>query len=129
VPFILISPYAKSGVVVHDTGDTGSVVKFVDMLYGLPALSTLPDERPFMPEGPRDADPRLTDLTGAFDPARLEGSASPIPASEAVIPDSAISTFPAPMNCSTLGMRPVSIPGASLSPPAGYGPLPVKYIP
>ena len=52
VPFILISPYAKSGVVVHDTGDTGSVVKFIDALFGLPASSSLPDEKPYMPEEP-----------------------------------------------------------------------------
>jgi phospholipase C len=129
VPFILISPYAKSGAVVHDVGDTGSVVKFVDTLFSLPALSTLPDEKPYMPEGPRDADPRLTDLTGAFDPGKLSGAVPPLPASDAIISDGAIAKFPAPMSCRTLGIEPVSIPGSPSMPPQGYGPLPVKHIP
>ncbi len=129
VPFILISPYAKSGAVVHDEGDTGSVVKFVDALFGLPALSSLPDESPYMPQGPRDGDPRLTDLSGGFDPQRLSGVASPVPASAAQIPDAAVNTFPAPMSCSSLGLIPVVVPDVSHSPPPGYAPRPAKYIP
>ncbi len=129
VPFLLISPYAKSGAIVHDIGDTGSVVKFVNTLFGLPSLASLPDEKPYMPDGPRDANPILTDLSGAFDPGRLRGEVPPIPASAAEIPDDVVGTIPAPLSCATLGIRPVAVPGALGSPPAGYLPLPRQFIP
>lgn len=129
LPFILISPYSKANAIVHDMGDTGSVVKFVNTLFDLPALSSLPDEKPYMPEGPRDGNPRLTDLTGAFDMARLSGAAPAIASSEAIVPDASLKTFPTPMNCKSIGMKPVSFPGASSSPPRGYAPLPKQYIP
>ena len=31
-------------------------------------MASLPDEKPSLPQGPRDANPRLTDLVGGFDP-------------------------------------------------------------
>lgn len=129
VPFILISPFAKSGAVVHDAGDTGSVVKFVNTLFGLPALASLPDEKPYMPEGPRDGNPRLTDLVTGFDSQRLSGSAAPIPASAAEIPDALVNAFPPAMSCATLGISPVHVPGAPSAPPHGYLPLPRQYKP
>lgn len=116
IPFILISPYAKSGAVVHDVGDTASVVKFAETLFGLPPLASLPDERPYMPEGPRDGNPRLTGLLGAFDPARLNGSRPPISAAAAEIPSQVVNRIPTPMNCASLGITPVSIPGAGKTP-------------
>lgn len=129
IPFILISPYAKSGAVVHDSGDTGSVVKFVNTLFGLPALASLPDEKPYMPEGPRDGNPRLTDLTGGFDLRRLSGAAAPIPASAAEISDSVVNAFPPAMSCAATGAAPVDVPGMAASPPRGYLPLPRRRIP
>ena len=129
LPFILISPYAKSGAIVHDQGDTASVVKFIDLLFGLPALASLPDESPYMPKGPRDANPALTDLSGGFDVDRLSGAAAPIPATEAEISDTTVNSFPPAMSCSTLGIKPVDVPGASLSPPPGYLPRPRVYLP
>ncbi len=129
IPFILISPYAKSGAIVHDIGDTGSVVKFVNTLFGLPALSSLPDEKPYMPEGPRDANTLLTDLSGAFDPRRLRGDLRLIPAAAAEIPDDVVGKIPSPLSCATLGIQPVAVPGALGSPPAGYLPLPRQFIP
>jgi phospholipase C len=44
VPLILISPYAKLNYISHDQGSHASVVKFVDTVFGLPPLATLPDE-------------------------------------------------------------------------------------
>ncbi|HEY1975869.1 MAG TPA: alkaline phosphatase family protein [Candidatus Baltobacteraceae bacterium] len=120
VPFILISPYARSGVVVHDAGDTASVVKFAETLFGLPPLSTLPDEKPYMPEGPRDGNSAITDLSGAFDPARLSGATPPIPATDAEIPDDAVNTFPPNANCRSLGITPVTLPNAPSTPPPGF---------
>ncbi|MDE3178584.1 MAG: phosphoesterase [Acidobacteriota bacterium] len=124
IPLILISPYARSGAIVHDPGDHASFAKFLDVLFGLPPLASLPDEKPYMPEGPRDDNPRLTDLLGGFDPARLAGKEPPIPASDAEIPDSIVGRFPPAMSCRATGVTPVLVPGLSLTPPAGFSPLP-----
>ncbi len=120
VPLILISPYAKSGGVVSDSGDHVSFAKFLDVLFDLPPLALLPDEKPYLPQGPRDANPRLTDLLGGFDPARLDGSEAPIPASQAEIPDDVVNRFPPPMTCQDTGVTPVIVPGASPTPPKGF---------
>ncbi len=128
VPLILISPYAKSGAIAHDSGDTGSVVKFIDTVFGLPPLASLPDEKPYMPEGPRDANARLSNLADGFDPLRLSGAHAPIAASRAVIPDAIVNTFPAKMTCASLHMQPVRIPGTTMPPP-GFTGLPKQYIP
>ena len=120
VPFILISPYARSGAVVHDSADTASVVKFAETIFDLPALSSLPDEKPFMPEGPRDGNPAIADLSGAFDPARLNGTVPPIPASQAEIPDAEVNVFPPRMNCASLGITPEVLSNAPSTPPPGF---------
>ena len=120
VPMLLISPYAKSGGVVSDAGDHVSFAKFLDVLFELPPLASLPDEKPYLPQGPRDLSPRLTDLLGGFDAARLAGRKAPIPASEAEIPDATVNTFPPPMSCKDTGVTPVVIPGASAKPPEGW---------
>lgn len=125
VPLLLISPYAKSGGIISDPGDHASFPKFLDVLFELPALASLPDEKAYMPEGPRDANPRLADLLGGFDPARLDGRRAPIAASEAEIPDSVVNHFPPAMTCAETGATPVIIPGASLTPPKAFtNPLP-----
>ena len=66
VPLILISPFAKSHALISDPGDHASFVKFLDALYELPPLASLPDEAPYMPAGPRDTNAQLTDLLGGF---------------------------------------------------------------
>ena len=125
VPLILISPYARSGGIVKDPGDHVSFAKFLDVLFDLPPLASLPDEKPYLPQGPRDENPRLTDLLGGFDPARLSGEKPPIAASEAEIPDSEVNTFPPSMTCKDIGVTPVEIPGELPAPPPGFtNPLP-----
>jgi phospholipase C len=119
---MVISPYARTGAIVSDTGDTASVVKFAERVFDLPALASLPDEQPYLPEGPRDANPAITDLLGAFDPARLDGSSPPIPASVAEIPENVVNPFPPAMNCSSLGITPVTLPNAPSTPPPGFRP-------
>jgi phospholipase C len=121
VPLILISPYAKSGAVVHDAGDTASVVKFIEAVFGLPALASLPDEHPRLPQGPRDGSIAITDLLGAFDLERLRGTRAPIPARVAEIPDASVRRIPPAMNCSDLGIAPAAIAGEN-HPPKGYRP-------
>jgi phospholipase C len=122
LPFLLISPYASNGAVVHDDGDTTSIVKFAETLFGLPPLASLPDEKPYMPVGPRDDNPAITNLVGAFDPARLAGTTPPIPASDAEIPDSIVNATPAAMSCRSLGITPVALPNAPSTPPPGFTP-------
>jgi phospholipase C len=125
VPLILISPWARSGAIVSDPGDHASFPKFLDVLFNLPPLASLPDEKPYLPEGPRDTNPRLTDLLGGFDPARLSGARPPIPAHDAEIPDPIVNHFPPRMTCAETGVTPVPIPGASLTPPKDFtNPLP-----
>jgi phospholipase C len=119
---LVISPFARSGAVVHDAGDTASIVKFAETVFGLPALSSLPEEQPYMPEGPRDGNAAITDLLGAFDPARLAGTAPPIPASSAEIPDATVNAFPPAMSCRSLGIAPVTLPNAPSTPPPGFAP-------
>ncbi|HEV2134666.1 MAG TPA: alkaline phosphatase family protein [Terracidiphilus sp.] len=125
VPLLLISPYARSGGIVSDPGDHVSFAKFLDVLYDLPPLASLPDEKPYMPQGPRDANPRLTDLLGGFDAARLAGTKPPIAPSQAEISDEIVNHFPPAMTCKDTGVTPVVIPGASLTPPKDFtNPLP-----
>jgi phospholipase C len=128
VPFILISPFAKSGVVVPDVADTTSVVRFIETVFALPALASLPDERPYMPEGPRDLNPRLSNLAAAFDRQRLIGTLPPIPAASAIVPDAIVNAFPARMNCASLKIHPARPPGTDRV-PAGFQPLPKQFIP
>jgi phospholipase C len=125
IPLILISPWARAGGVDSNSGDHASFAKFLDVLFDLPPLGSLPDEKPYLPQGPRDTNPRLSDLVGGFDPARLAGMVPPIPASQAEIPDSIVDHFPPAMSCKDTGVEPVPIPGGSLTWPKGFtNPLP-----
>ncbi|MFZ1016550.1 MAG: alkaline phosphatase family protein [Candidatus Cybelea sp.] len=126
LPFMVISPYSRSGAIVHDSGDQASILKFTETLFGLPTLASLPEEAQYMPEGPRDGNAALTDLLGGFDPARLSGATPPIPAADAQIPDSVVNRFPAQMNCRSLGITPVTLPDASANPPPNFNPRPER---
>ncbi len=44
IPAIVISPYAASGTISHTYSEHGSVIKFIDALFGLVPLASLPDE-------------------------------------------------------------------------------------
>jgi phospholipase C len=110
LPFILISPYAQSGVVVHDYSDTASIAKFIELLFNLPAMAHLPDEKSVKPYGPRDDNPALSDLADGFDLNRIYQSVGPIPETMAEVSDSQVGRFPPQMSCSSLGIKPLSIP-------------------
>jgi phospholipase C len=120
LPFILISPYARDGAIVHDAGDQASILKFTEKLFDLPPLASLPDERTNARNGPRDAQTTITDLTGAFDPSRLAGTAPAIPASAAEISDAVVNTMPPSLNCPSLGIVPVTLPNAPSTPPPNF---------
>jgi phospholipase C len=53
VPLIVVSPYAKPGYVSHQTHDFGSILRFIEEVYGLPSLGY--------------ADANADDLTDTFD--------------------------------------------------------------
>lgn len=111
LPFIVISPYSLSGAVVSDYSDTVSVSKFVESVFGVPSMSSLPDEASVEPFGPRDyRSSAISDLAGAFDLSKLDGSSGLNPASLAEISGVAVNQFPPPMNCKTLRIKPLAIP-------------------
>jgi len=116
LPTLIISPFAKNGAVVHDPSDSGSVVKFIEAVFGLPTLASLPDEAAGVGAGlaPADANAAIGDLTGALDINKLNGSAAPIPASAAMISSPSV---PPAMSCTSLGLTPVASPA---SVPTGY---------
>ena len=105
VPFILISPYARTHYVSQDPGSQSSVVKFVDTLFSLPPLALLPDElqgrvlgeKEFGQKdlGPEDAlTTGISDLLDAFSPSRLIGRAEPLPPSYVMVPESLVRNLP-----------------------------------
>ncbi len=117
VPFLLISPYARTRHVAHAQGSQSSVVKFVDVLFKLPPLALLPDElnarklgeTEFKQKdlGPEDAlTPGITDLLDAFSPSRLKGERDPLPASYVMVPENLVQTLPekSGYGCSDLGI-------------------------
>lgn len=123
VPAILISPYAKDHAVVRDLADHTSFAKMLGRIFNLPALASLPDEAPYLPEGPRDTDPRLSDLLGGFDAERLSGTKLPIPASRAIVPEIGI---PPKESCSSLAITPNHIQGEEKA-PDGFAPLTLEH--
>jgi phospholipase C len=117
VPLIFISPYAKLGYVSSEQGSQGSVVKFIDTVFGLPPLATLPDEllgrylglAEFGQEnlGPNDAiTPGVSDLTDAFSASRLMGTAAALTPDYAMVDTAYVTKIPQTtgLGCSDLGI-------------------------
>jgi len=138
VPFIMLSPYSRTHFISHDVGDHGSVVKFVDTLFGLTPLANLPNEqkgralgqKEFGQDnlGPDDAlTPNVTNLLSAFDPARLSGKATPLPGSYATIPNNIVNVLPqvSGYGCRQIGVTPVDIArGIPNQIPSDFNPRP-----
>jgi phospholipase C len=136
IPLILISPYARAHVVSHESGDHASVIKFLDLLYGLPPLADLPDELQARQAGEKmfhqanlgpadDLTPGVGNLLSAFDPARLEGKAKPLPAAYAITPD--VNAIPPDDNqgCRVIGIVPTDYAlGIVNHIPADFNPRP-----
>ncbi len=146
IPLIVISPFARAGVVAHEEGDHASVVSLINNVFGMTPLAELPDEllarasasvnpafnrpngKPQTNLGPHDAlTPGTGSLLSAFDPARLEGRAAPLPASLAMIPEEVVNTLPHynGQGCRALGIttedRRLGTPNAI---PADFNPRP-----
>ncbi len=60
VPMIVISPYARRGYVSHHRHEFGSILKFTEEVFGLPAIGT--------------TDTRADDLSDCFDFAQTPGA-------------------------------------------------------
>jgi phospholipase C len=123
VPAMIISPFAKDHAILHALADHSSFAKMLAKIFDLPALATLPDEAPYLPEGPRDTNPMLSDLLVALDPERLAGTKLPIPASAAIVNEIGV---PPTMSCSSLGIIPDRIPGEEHV-PSGFAPLTLEH--
>jgi phospholipase C len=128
IPMLLISPYARVHAVSHAEGDHNAVIETINAIFGLPALSSLPDEaqalaagnspafNQFGPPGfqqtflgPRDTNSPITDsLLSGFDPRRLNGTAPPLHPSYAMIPDAVVNSYPhyAGNGCAAIGITP-----------------------
>jgi phospholipase C len=104
VPLLVISPYAQTHIVSHELGDTNSIIKFINLIFKLPALADLPDEKQALAQGkeiynqdnlgPED-DPNnsVGDLTSAFSISRLRAH-DVLPPSYILIPDADITKLP-----------------------------------
>ena len=118
VPFLVLSPYARTHYISHDQGSQSSIVKFVDTVFNLTPLALLPEEMKgrqlaqteFDQEnvGPEDAiTPGISDLVDAFSPSRLSGRRDPLPPSYVMVPEKMITTLPGSWGvggCSYLGI-------------------------
>jgi phospholipase C len=137
VPTIVISPFAKAHFIEHAYGDQGSVVKFVNKVFGLSALSNLPSEQKgrraaeFAGKfnyGPDDDDTNgITDLLGAFDQSRLNGTRPPLPASYAYVDPYFVQHLPQQtrLGCRAIGVIPVDyVRGIQNNIPADFNPRP-----
>lgn len=115
VPALVISRYSKTGVVVHDWSDHGSVSKLIEAIFGLPTFGSLPNEATGVSDGlsPADGNPGTSDLLDAIDENKLHGQ-SPNPPSLAEISSPSV---PPSMSCATLNITPIPSP---TSLPAGY---------
>jgi phospholipase C len=109
LPALVISPFSKTGVVVHDFADHGSVSKLIENIFGLPEFAQLPDEAKGVKEGlsPADGDRETSDLFDALDENKLRGGGSLNPPSLAEIHSPSV---PPNMSCSTLGITPIPAP-------------------
>ena len=116
LPALVISPFSKTGVVVHDFADHGSVSKFIENVFGLPTFGSLPDEADGVQQGlaPADSDSSTSNLLDAFDKNKLLGFALPNPPSMAEIN---MPSVPPKMSCTTLGITPIPAPAPL---PHGY---------
>jgi len=141
VPFIVISPYSRQGI-VSTPGDHGSVVKFIDALFNLTPLANLPSEYGARQTaatqgisgtgsmtatnyGPDDAlTGGIDNLVDAFDANKLTGVTTPFTPTMAEIP-AGFNVFPTQegQGCAEVGITPVKpLVGESNAIPADFNP-------
>jgi hypothetical protein len=116
LPLLVISPFAKRGAVVHDASDSGSIAKFIEDVFDLPSLASLPDEAAGVRAGlaPADVNRYTGDLTGALDFDRLRRNDPSSLWSQTIVPSPSV---PPAMSCRSLGITPLTSPGSA---PPGF---------
>ena len=147
IPMIVMSPYTRVHAVSHAEGDHNAVIETINTIFGMPSLSSLPDEKAALAAGdteafnqfgpvgfkqrylgPRDTNSSTTDsLISAFDPARLRGLTRPLPASYVQIAASELTKLPhyGGQGCRRIGVTPEDQrQGISAPPPANFNTLP-----
>ena len=139
IPAIVISPYANVHAISHEPTEHGSIIKFIDMLFGLTPLAELPDEAAALKQGfttygqkflgPSDSSAvPIGALFSAFDNNRLLGKDAPLPAEYAMIPSMQITSLPhfAGQGCRVLQITPTDlVNGNVIDPaPADFNPRP-----
>ncbi len=151
IPLLVISPFARAHAVSREEGDHNSVIKFINALFGLPALADLPDEAsarasaasnpafngpsgaPNTDLGPHDGvdnEANTGALLSAFDPGRLLGTKSPLPATYAQIPDALVNALPhlGGQGCAVLGLQTEDrMQGITNTIPADFNPRPGTF--
>jgi phospholipase C len=154
IPLLLISPFARAGSVSHAEGDHNSVIETISAIFGLPALSSLPDEMAALQAGnsaafnqfaqtygpanfqqkwlgPRDTNTPITDsLLSGFSTMRLKGLAEPLPASYAIIPNQEIFSLPhyGTNGCAKIGVTPTDA-NMNIQPPGTGTSEPFNTLP
>ena len=149
IPTIVLSPYTAAHTVSHVYSEHGSIVRFINEMFGLTPLSDLPDEKlgramgaanpamnspsgaPQTALGPNDGKD-VGDLTEAFDNDRLLGNIAPLPASLFTIAAGTVKSLPhyGGAGCSTLAITPTDYPNGygvgreSDPPPQDFDPRP-----
>ncbi len=135
IPAIVISPYAKAHAISHEPSEHGSIIRFIDALFNLTPLADLPDEAEARLKGKQTLDqkylgpsdgtganatPYVGNLFTAFDDARLLGTAPPLPASYALIPQTQVTTLPhvGAQGCRALQITPTDVVGGVVIDPA-----------
>ena len=136
IPTIIMSPYGVVHGISHEAAEHSSIIKFIDLLYGLTPLADLPDEANARKKGetlynqaylgPADAGvPGVGDLFSAFDNNRLSGKAAVLPASYIELPTSFYMDLPQLNNegCQVLNIEPTDH-GLPNPVPADFNPRP-----
>lgn len=119
IPTIVLSPYGVVHGISHEATEHSSIIKFIDLLYGLKPLADLPDEKQAKAAGlqtygqaylgPADAGvPGVGDMFTAFDNNRLLGMATPLLPSYVTLPTSFFNSLPQLNNngCAYLNIKP-----------------------
>ena len=136
IPLILVSPFARAHAIAHETATHASLVRLIDEIFALTPLANLPDEHNAARDaaakglanlGPGDA--AASTLLAGFDPARLAGTAPPLPASYAELPDTVVNSLPhyGGAGCHAIGVTPEDeARGLRQPPPADFNPRPLS---
>ena len=136
IPTIVLSPYGVVHGISHEAAEHSSIIKFIDMLYGLKPLADLPDEKQAKKAGLQtygqaylgpadDGVPGVGNMFTAFDNNRLSGLATPLTPDYVTLPTSFFNTLPQLNNngCQYLNIEPTDH-GLTNPVPADFNPRP-----